>query len=63
MMIRKPIGAKLPCCELPGGSFVNTVVIEAPDGLPDLRLTHPAGKPLDVSISDLNAIFTWAERP
>lgn len=65
MNIRKPIGVKLPLCELPGGSFVNTEVIESPDGLPDLRLTSPfsTGSSVDISISDLRAILAWAERP
>lgn len=63
MMIQRPIGAKLPLCELPGGSFVNTEVIEGPDGLPDLRLQHPTGRPVDLSISDLQAILNWAARP
>ena len=62
-MIRKPIGAKLPMCELPGASFVNTEVIESPDGMPDLRLTMPTGRPVDISISDLEAILRWSERP
>jgi hypothetical protein len=61
-MIRKPIGARLPMHELPGGSFVKTEVIEGPDGLPDLRLTHPLGRYVDVSISDLSFILRWAER-
>ena len=37
-MIRKPIGAKLPSCKLPGASFVNTEVIEGSDGMPDLLM-------------------------
>lgn len=63
MKINAPIGAKLPCCELPGGSFVNTEVIEASDGMPDLLLTHPTGLPVQVSISDLHTILAWATRP
>ncbi len=65
-MIRKPIGAKLPSCELPGGSFVNTEVVEGPDGMPDLRLMNPIAangvRTVNVSISDLATIVAWAER-
>lgn len=63
MMILKPTGAILPCCELPGGSFVNTKVIDASDGLPDLELTHPSGGRLQVSITDLRTIIDWACSP
>jgi hypothetical protein len=61
-MIRQPIGAKLHMRELPGGSFVNTEVIEGPDGMPDLRLTTTpwSRRPVEVSISDLEAIVRWA---
>lgn len=62
-MIQKPIGAKLPLCTLPSGSFVNTEVIEGSDGMPDLRLWHPTGRQVDLSINDLQAILVWATTP
>lgn len=63
-MILKPIGAYLPCCDLPGRSFINTKVVESPDGMPDLEMTHPAGPgPWRVSISDLRTILDWASKP
>lgn len=64
MYIAKPVGAKLPNCVLPGGSFVNAEIVEGPDGLKDIRLHSAHCKSsVDVSISDLNCIINWAQRP
>jgi len=68
-VIRKPIGAKLPSCELPGASFVNTEVIEGSDGMPDLMMSPSLPGELEgdggliISINDLRAIFNWATSP
>lgn len=64
MYIAKPVGAVLPHCELPGVSFVSARIIEGPDGLKDIRIFPvPSKKDVDISISDLNCILNWAQRP
>lgn len=65
-MIRKPIGSRLPSSELPGGSFVNAVVVEAADGLKNLVLHYPGALPstgIEISSWDLRAILEWAGEP
>lgn len=60
-MITKPIGEKLLNYELPGGSFVNAEIVEAPDGLPSIQLSSLFGKEkLEVSAHDLLVIHRWA---
>lgn len=67
-MIRKPIGSRLPSCELPGGSFVNAEVVESEDGAPHKNLVlHycPGSLPstgIEISESDIRAILEWACR-
>lgn len=61
MHIEQPVGAVLPACQLPGGSWVTTKVVESGDGMPSLELTG-VYQPIEISISDLEAICAWATR-
>lgn len=61
MRIVQPIGARLPSCELPSGSYVNAKIIHGADGLPNIMLTSSLAKPyIEIAVSDLETIKRWA---
>lgn len=63
--IKKPIGAKLPACELKSGkngSWVDTEVVKTWDGITLLRLSCIlSGDLVSVSVADLEEIIRWAK--